>query len=259
MNERPFLLLSNDDGIFAKGLYALCVELSPYFDIAVVAPDRQRSGTGIGLTLHRAIAIEEVFLLEGVKAWKTSGKPADCVKLGLSVLLKDRKPDMVISGINEGSNSGRNALYSGTVGAAMEAVHQGTPAIAFSSLHEENPDYAGVAPFARRIILHFLNHPIPDGIVINVNFPSCETSQIKGIKYARQGLSYYMDNPYFDPKENGYFISKRFLNCKEHEESDSYYLAQNYITAVPIYVKELTGLAHFEAHKSTFNDSFLSN
>jgi 5'-nucleotidase len=248
------LLISNDDGIFAKGLFALAKELKNHFEIAIVAPDRQRSGTGIGLTLHRAIGVEEVALFEGVKSWKTSGKPADCVKLGLSVLL-DYKPDMIVSGINQGSNSGRNALYSGTVGAAMEGAIRGIPAIAFSSIDEENPDYEGISPFTAPIIKHFLKHPMPIGTVINVNFPNCKGSEIKGVKYARQGMSYYGEKPYFDSKELGYYISKQELLYDEDAHSDITYLSQNYISAVPISVKELTEMSHFNSHKELFEKS----
>ena len=253
---KPRILISNDDGIFAKGLYVLANELRKHFDIVIVAPDRQRSGTGIGLTLHRAIGVEEVALFEDVRAWKTSGKPADCVKLGLSTLL-GYKPDMVVSGINQGSNSGRNAIYSGTVGAAMDAALRGIPAIAFSSIDEENPDYEGIAPFAVRIINHFLLNPAPEGVVINVNFPHCKTEDIRGVKYARQGMSYYLEKPYFDEKELGYYISKQELFYEEDKESDISYLANNYITAVPISVKELTEIEHFKAHKEAFETALL--
>jgi len=249
------LLITNDDGIQAPGILALYLAVKDHFDVAIAAPKQQKSGTGIGLTLHRPIDIEQIEWPHGTKAWSIDGKPADCVKLGCSVLL-DYKPDMIISGINQGGNSGRNIIYSGTVGSAMESVIRGIPAIAFSCVDEENPDYEGVQKFIPDLVEHFFSHPLPKGTLANINFPNCPVESIAGLKYARQGLSYLLEKPYQCEKTQGYFISKQWDAHEEHNESDTTYLEQGFITATPIHVNEMTDLDHYHSHKQTFESSF---
>ena len=244
------LLITNDDGIEAEGLRQLAQALSKHYQVVVVAPDRQRSGVGLGLTLHRPIQIEKADW-DGIEAWSLSGKPADCVKLGISVILKEN-PDMVIAGINSESNAGRNALYSGTVGGTIEAVLRGIPAIAFSAVSSESPDYKGMANYAPPLIDYFFDHPTPSGTLINVNFPNCPTDEILGVKYARQGIGYDMENPVQCKKTKGYFISKRRDEVDEHHESDNLYLEQGYISVSPLYVNDLTHHTHFKEMKERF-------
>ncbi|MDN3504051.1 MAG: 5'/3'-nucleotidase SurE [Rhabdochlamydiaceae bacterium] len=242
------LLITNDDGINAPGILALYRAVKDHYDVVIAAPEKQKSGTGIGLTLHRSIGIKQVNWPDETKAWSIEGKPADCVKLGCSVLL-DYKPDMIISGINHGGNSGRNIIYSGTVGGAMESVIRGIPAMAFSCVDEEDPDYEGVQKFIPGLIQHFFDHPLPRGTLANINFPNCRTESIAGVKYARQGLSYFLEKPFKCDKTQGYFISKQWDAHDEHDESDTSYLEQGFITATPIHVNEMTDLDHYNSHK----------
>lgn len=246
--KKRTLLITNDDGITSPGLCALYEAVKHDFDVIIAAPSKQRSGTGIGLTLHRPIHIHPHQWIDPCPAWKIDGKPADCIKLACSILLK-KLPDMVLSGINPGSNAGRNALYSGTVGGAMEATIRGIPGIAFSCVNEINPDYEGAKRFITPIIHHFFNHPLPKGTLINVNFPD---SAYLGIKYARQGLSYILENPYQCKETKGYYISKKWDLHPEHEESDTTYLKQGYITATPIHINEMTDIDHYTTHKKHF-------
>lgn len=251
MSQKPLILITNDDGIDAPGIRALYDAIAPHYRVVVVAPDRQRSGTGIGLTLHRPIELKAVDWAVESPIWSATGKPADCVKLGIQVAL-GQVPDMVISGINLGSNSGRNALYSGTVGGVMEAVLRNIPGIAFSCVEEENPDYPLASQYIPPLIDHFFNHPMPKGTLINVNFPACKGEELQGIKYARQGLSYILDAPFQDEVSQGYYISKTWDNHDEHNESDTTYLEQNHIAVTPIHVNELTDLDHYHKHKGLF-------
>ncbi|MCF7806831.1 MAG: 5'/3'-nucleotidase SurE [Simkaniaceae bacterium] len=252
--SKPFILLINDDGIDADGLKSLYHALKKDYNIVIAAPAREQSGCGIGLTLHRPIQIDPVEWDENTLAYKITGKPADCVKLSLSVIL-DSKPDMIISGINHGSNAGRNALYSGTVGGIMEGAIRGIPGIAFSCTHEEQFDFETASRFIPQIVRHFFDYPMPAGTLINVNFPDCPQERVLGIKYARQGLSYIMDNPFQDELSKGYFISKQAADFEDHEESDTFYLKQGYITATPIHVNDMTDHNHYISHKSIFEEA----
>ena len=189
------ILVSNDDGIFALGIRALANALANAgHTVTVVCPDRERSATGHGLTLHRPLRVnqvEEVFD-PAVDAWACSGTPSDCVKLALDAVLPN-PPDYVVSGITHGANLGTDVLYSGTVSAAMEGVLEGIPAIAFSLTSFSCKTFQPAADFAVKLVAHLETNPLNLPILLNVNVPPVPTENIKGAVIARQGIRRYFD------------------------------------------------------------------
>ncbi|NJO41262.1 MAG: 5'/3'-nucleotidase SurE [Cyanobacteria bacterium CRU_2_1] len=203
------LLISNDDGIFALGIRTLANTLAAAgHDVTVVCPDRERSATGHGLTLHdpiRADRIESVFH-PSIKAWACSGTPSDCVKLALGALLES-PPDMVLSGINHGSNLGTDVLYSGTVSAAMEGVIEGIPSIAFSLTSFSSQEFRTAANFAQTLLTQVAESPLPQLILLNVNIPAVSAKEIAGVVMTRQGVRRYFDmfEKRIDPRGKTYY------------------------------------------------------
>ncbi|MEL6352269.1 MAG: 5'/3'-nucleotidase SurE [Cyanobacteria bacterium J06627_28] len=189
------ILVSNDDGIFALGIRALANALANAgHTVTVVCPDRERSATGHGLTLHRPLRvnqIEDVFN-PNIEAWACSGTPSDCVKLALDAVLPS-PPDFVVSGINHGANLGTDVLYSGTVSAAMEGVLEGIPAIAFSLTSFSCKTFQPAADFAVKLVAHLEANPLNLPILLNVNVPPVPAEDIKGAVVARQGIRRYFD------------------------------------------------------------------
>ncbi|MEQ9359996.1 MAG: 5'/3'-nucleotidase SurE [Coleofasciculus chthonoplastes F3-SA18-01] len=203
------LLISNDDGIFALGIRTLADTLAQAgHDVTVVCPDRERSATGHGLTLHdpiRAETIDTIFH-PAVKAWSCSGTPSDCVKLALGALI-DHPPDLVLSGINHGSNLGTDILYSGTVSAAMEGVLEGIPSIAFSLTSYTSKEFHVAATFAKSLIERLSGAPLAKVMLLNVNVPPVSQAEIAGVKVTRQGIRRYFDTfeKRVDPRGKTYY------------------------------------------------------
>lgn len=203
------LLLSNDDGISALGIRTLANTLAQAgHHVTVVCPDRERSATGHGLTLHRPIRIEIVEGLfdDRVTAWACSGTPSDCVKFALSAVVKG-KPDFVLSGINHGSNLGTDVLYSGTVSAAMEGLLEGIPSIAISLADYASHNFQPAADFAHKLISQLSQQAIATSILLNVNVPNLPTAEILGAKITRQGLRRYIEQfqKRQDPRGKNYY------------------------------------------------------
>ncbi|MBM3184535.1 MAG: 5'/3'-nucleotidase SurE, partial [Chlamydiae bacterium] len=167
---RPFLLITNDDGIHAPGLRHLWESVRAFADVAIVAPIMEKSGCGMSITWGKPLRIQSVIWDNETSAWSLNGTPADCVKMALSVLL-DRPPQLIISGINRGSNAGRTVLYSGTVGGTIEGALKGIPGIAFSFSDEEVPPLSATQEYIFPLIQYFLEHPLPSETILNVNFP----------------------------------------------------------------------------------------
>jgi 5'-nucleotidase len=242
------ILIGNDDGIFAKGIEALANTLAiAGHEVIVVCPDRERSATGHGLTLHDPIRAQQVtgIFHPSVKAWSCSGTPADCIKLALGALL-DRLPDFVLSGINHGANLGTDVLYSGTVSAAMEGTIEGIPSIAFSLTSYTSQEFGVAAEFAAQIIAHLEKHPLPEPCLLNVNIPPVSKDKIAGVKITRQGLRRYFDTfqTRIDPRGKTYYwLSGEVLTDIEQPEhlhlppeitTDVQAIVENYITVTPL-------------------------
>jgi 5'-nucleotidase len=256
--KKPKILITNDDGIGSPGLKSLWNAVANFADVTIIAPASDQSGVGVGITLRTPLQIIADNWENNTPAWKVTGTPADCVKLALSIVLKE-KPDLIISGVNRGSNSGRTVLYSGTVGGVIEGAIRGIPGIAFSLDNVVDPNFQSMEKYILPLVQHALEHPLPRGTIYNVNFPQ---DTIQGIRMARQGRSYWVDDPdrRIHPEGSPYFwLGGKWDSHDEHEESDVHLLRQGYATVVPIYVDELTNHSLFEDRKEIFNKLFSSS
>ncbi|MGY8914846.1 MAG: 5'/3'-nucleotidase SurE, partial [Flavobacteriales bacterium] len=237
--EKPLILVTNDDGITAPGLRALVRYMKEIGDVVVVAPDSPQSGMGHAITLDNTLYSKKVTIDSengATEEYSCSGTPADCVKLALQELL-DRKPDICVSGINHGSNSSINVIYSGTMSAAIEAGIEGIPAIGFSLCDfswEANFEKAGDA--IKKIVMEALDKGMPQGVVLNVNIPKLEGKEYKGIKVSRQARANWKEK--FDKRispmgKEYYWLTGEFELLDKGEDTDEWALANDYISLVP--------------------------
>lgn len=255
MSQKPRILITNDDGIKAAGLKKLWEPVKDFADVYIAAPATEQSGVGVGITFCKPVHFQPVQWLDDTPAWKIGGTPADCVKVALGALL-DSPPDLIISGVNKGSNAGRNVLYSGTIGGVIEGVLRKIPGIAFSYSDGDTEHFPHVKKFIPSLVQHFLDHPIAEGTLMNVNFPHVPDEKIKGYRMARQGKSLWIETPEINTRDDGvsdYLMRGKPGEYDEHEESDIALLDQGYITVVPIHVDELTDHKLLKAHKPIFD------
>ena len=236
--ERPLILVTNDDGINAPGIRSLISIMKNIGDIVVVAPDSPQSGMGHAITINSTLHSSRITPKDSeITEYSCSGTPADCVKLAINELMP-RKPDLCVSGINHGSNSSINVIYSGTMSAAIEAGIEGIPAIGFSLLdYRWNADFEQSKNFISMITLNALNNGIPKGVVLNVNIPSVMKSDIKGVKICRQAMAYWIEE--FDKRKNPfgqeyYWLTGKFINEDLGEDTDEWALNNNFISIVPV-------------------------
>lgn len=209
MVETCRVLVSNDDGIFATGIQTLANTLAKAgYSVTVVCPDRERSATGHGLTIHEPIRVEPMdgIFDPSIQAWACSGNPSDCVKLGLVAIL-DEPPDFVVSGINHGANLGTDVLYSGTVSAAMEGTIEGISSVAFSLVNHAQGDFQPAANFACALLQQIKAENIPKSVLLNVNVPPIPEAEFAGVQITRQGIRRYIDSfeKRIDPRGKTYF------------------------------------------------------
>lgn len=237
--RKPLILVTNDDGITAPGLRSLIRFMKQIGEVVVVAPDSPQSGMGHAITLDTTLYSEEMKIdLEngGDREYSCSGTPADCVKLALQELL-DRKPDICISGINHGSNSSINVIYSGTMSAAIEAGIEGIPAIGFSLCdYSWNADFEQAGDAIKKIVKGALENGIPKDVVLNVNIPKLEKDELKGIKICRQARANWKER--FDKRTNPmgreyYWLTGEFELLDKGEDTDEFALSKGYISVVP--------------------------
>jgi 5'-nucleotidase len=236
--EKPFILISNDDGINAPGIYALANEIKKIAEIMIVAPDTQQSAVGHALTTSSPLR-SEFFEKNGQYfGYAINGTPGDCVKLGVRNLVKKR-PDLVISGINHGMNTAINVIYSGTVSAATEAAILGIPSFAISlGTFADNPDFSFAAKFARLFAPFFLEHKLPKGTLLNINVPAVPEGEIKGIKTTKQNYSYWDDwfEERRDPQNKLYYwLTGKYIIGNEELEYDDVAINNNYVSITPIH------------------------
>jgi 5'-nucleotidase len=259
--KKPFLLITNDDGINAPGIRHLWEAVHEFADVAIVAPQSEKSGSGLSITWTKPLVIQEIAWAKNTPAWSVNGTPADCVKMATSVLLKKR-PDMVISGINRGSNAGRTVLYSGTIGGVIEGILKEIPGIAFSFCDFEAPPLSVTKPYIFPLIQHFLENPLPKGSLLNVNFPLNAKDQIAGFKLVRQGFGQWSESPDKRTHPEGmpyYWLGGKWAPVEdEHPDSDVYWLEQGYVAGVPIHVGELTDHGALSSHKTRLEKVFNS-
>lgn len=237
MKKKPLILVTNDDGITAPGIRNLIELMNEMGEVVVVAPDSPQSAMGHAITINSTLHCEKIKVTDGPQIeYSCSGTPADCVKLAVNELL-DRKPDLCVSGINHGSNSSINVIYSGTMSAAVEAGIEGIPAIGFSLLDFNwNADFKPLRKYIQQITREALKNGIPKDVVLNVNFPKLKEKDIKGIKICRQAKASWVEE--FDKRTNPmgreyYWLTGTFINEDKGEDTDEWALKEGYISIVP--------------------------
>lgn len=237
------ILLTNDDGIYAEGIQILGETLMQDENISLyfAAPDHERSATGHAITMHRPLRAEEVkfFHNSALKGWSVNGTPSDCVKLAVEYLLP-QKPDLVISGINRGSNLGTDILYSGTVSAAIEAIILGIPAMAVSLTEQKEPDFRFAANFTLRLLKMVSCSNLPNNTLLNINVPGKTRKEIAGVAVTRLGLRHYRNafQERIDPRGKEYYwLAGEVVDSNEGEASDTDVAAvqNSYISVTPLH------------------------
>lgn len=239
MNAKPLILVTNDDGISAPGIRALISVMQELGDVVVVAPDSPQSAMGHAITINSTLHLSKISAENAkILEYSCSGTPVDCVKMAVAEILH-RKPDLCVSGINHGSNSSINVIYSGTMSAAVEAGIEGIPAIGFSLLdYDWNADFDQIKPFVRKIAQQVLKNGLSEGTVLNVNLPKLKTDAIKGIKICRQAKAIWKEK--FDKRvtpfgRDYYWLTGEFVNLDKGEDTDEWALANGYISIVPVH------------------------
>ena len=236
--SKPLILVTNDDSIVAPGIRALIEVMKEIGDVIVVAPDSPQSAMGHAITINNTLKLEKVHLDKDLsQEYSCSGTPVDCVKIAVNEILK-RKPDLCVSGINHGSNSSINVIYSGTMSAAVEAGIEGIPAIGFSLLdYSWDADFEPIKSHVKQIALGVLEKGLPEGVILNVNFPKLSKENIKGIKICRQAKAMWQEE--FDKRTNPqgkeyYWLTGKFVNLDKGTDTDEWALENGYISIVPV-------------------------
>lgn len=237
-NKKPLILITNDDGYQAKGIEALIDSVKDLGDIIVVAPDGPRSGMSSAITSLQPLRVYLISESQNIKVYATTGTPVDCVKLGISELA-ERRPDIVLSGVNHGSNAAVAVLYSGTMGAAIEGAVFKIPSIGFSLLdHSHNADFTYSKKYIHSITKQVLEDGLPSGTCLNVNIPKGD--DIKGIRVCRQTSGQWV-NEFMQSKDGAdkdiYWLTGNFENDEPSDEmTDEWALANRYVSVVPVKV-----------------------
>lgn len=236
--KRPLILVTNDDGITAPGVRTLIAIMKELGDVIVVAPDSPQSAMGHAITVNNTLFLEQVYIdKDEIKEFACSGTPVDCVKIAIDQIIKG-KPDICVSGINHGFNSATNVIYSGTMSAAVEAGMSGIPAIGFSlGDFSWNADFEPVKKLVKQITEETIKNGLPEGVVLNVNFPKLPEKELKGVKICRQANATWVEK--FDERTNPhgkkyYWLTGTFVNHDKGEDTDEWALANGYVSVVPV-------------------------
>jgi len=237
MENEKLILVCNDDGFTAPGINALIDVVKPYGKVFVVAPDKPQSGMGHAITINATLRNQLIKKEENLEVYSCTGTPVDCVKMAVNVL-SPCKPDLVVSGINHGSNASINVIYSGTMSAAIEGCLEGIPSIGFSLLnHSIDADFEPSKPFVKTIIDQVIKNGLPNGVCLNVNIPKLNTDEIQGIKVCRQANANWVEefDERKDPAGNSYYwLTGVFKNYDEGTDTDIWALENNYVSVVPV-------------------------
>ena len=235
--RKPLILITNDDGVAAKGLRCLDEVAMEFGDVVVMAPQSNASGQSHSITTTRPLRVREVKQAEGLSVYCCDGTPVDCVKLATEYFCP-RRPDLVLSGINHGSNSSINVLYSGTMGGVIEATALGFDAIGFSLLsHNPDADFSHAIPYVRQIIGQVLEKGLPEDVSLNVNIPTAETG-IKGIRVCHEAKARWNDSfeKRIDPQGRPYWwLTGKFVCNEPPRSSDEWALNNGFISVVPVH------------------------
>lgn len=236
--SKPLILVTNDDSIVAPGIRALIEVMKELGEVVVVAPDSPQSAMGHAITINNTLKLEKVHLDKDLEQeYSCSGTPVDCVKIAVNEIL-ERKPDLCVSGINHGSNSSINVIYSGTMSAAVEAGIEGIPAIGFSLLdYSWDADFEPIKSHIKQITSEVLKNGLPEGVILNVNFPKLSKEEIKGVKICRQAKAMWQEE--FDKRTNPqgkeyYWLTGKFVNLDKGTDTDEWALENGYISIVPV-------------------------
>ena len=248
------ILVTNDDGITSRGIQALAAAMARLGDVMIVAPDRQQSAVGHALTVASPLRAVQMQREHASIAYAVNGTPADCVKLGVSTLLPHR-PDIVVSGINHGSNTSVNAIYSGTVSAATEGTLMGIPSMAVSlATFDSSADMSVAAEVAYDVASRLIDLKLPAGTLLNVNVPPVDRAQYRGMKVTRQGHNAWKDgyDVRKDPQGHPYYwLTGEFITLSEQEDGDDFAVQQGWTAVTPIHY-ELTNVAELDRLKGLF-------
>jgi 5'-nucleotidase len=234
--KKPLILITNDDGIFAPGLRKLIEIARQLGNVVVVAPETSQSGMSHAITVRAPLRLRKITEEKNFKEYSCNGTPVDAIKMGEQLIVRG-KPDLVLSGINHGSNASVNIIYSGTMAAVLEATIDGIPAIGFSILnYSKDADFSAVDEYIKAIIVNVLKNGLPEGICLNVNIPAVKKEDIKGIKVCRQAKGRWEEefDERTDPHSRAYYwLTGVFQNGDSAPDTDSWALANNYISVVP--------------------------
>lgn len=238
------ILITNDDGINSDGIYQLAKRMAGLGNVTIVAPDREQSAIGHAITMHQPLRCRKIKLHElDIDAWWVNGTPADCIKLGVETLLETR-PDLIISGINNGENLGTDIIYSGTVSAAIEGSIFNIPSIAVSYEKHGETDFSLAAEAAVKIIEQVLKFASGGNILMNINIPEIENiNELKGVKIAKLGVKKYRNNfeERKDPRGNSYYwLAGELIEDEIGEDTDIYAVRNGFASITPLNV-DLTG------------------
>mgnify|MGYP001270999378 FL=1 len=237
--KKPLILVVNDDGISAPGIRTLIGIMNDFGEVVVVAPEGPQSGMGHAITINATLRCDKITIDDGTQTeYSVSGTPVDCVKLAVNQIL-DRKPHLCVSGINHGSNSSINVIYSGTMSAAVEGALEGIPSIGFSLLDfSHDADFSEGEQYIRKITQSVLEHGLPEGVCLNVNIPkSKKNEKIKGIRICRQAKANWEEE--FDERKdpNGrtyYWLTGKFVNYDKGDDTDERALENHFVSVVPV-------------------------
>lgn len=235
---KPVILITNDDGVHAPGLRTLIKVMRTIGRVTVVAPDTPMSGTGHAITVRNPLRLHLLQQEEDYAEYSCNGTPVDCVKLGEQVVLK-AKPDLLVSGINHGSNASINIVYSGTMAAVLESAIGGVPSVGFSLLdYSHHADFEHCEPYIHLIAQNVLTNGLPDGVCLNVNIPAVNGEAIRGIKVCRQGRSRWVEefDTRTDPHKLDYhWLTGYFQKLEDNEDTDQWALENNFVSIVPVH------------------------
>ena len=236
MASKPKILVTNDDGIYSAGIYALYNAMAEIGEAFVVAPDTERSAVGHAITISDPLRVFEIERNGKFFGWAVNGTPADCVKLGVKGILQFI-PDLIVSGINQGSNTATNVIYSGTVSAATEGTIMGIPSVAFSLTTFRKTDFSFAAEIARYVASKVLEKGLPEGILLNVNIPPVTAEEFRGIKITRQGKGRYEEafEKRVDPANRTYYwLGGTKLLLDTDDDIDEVAVINNYVSVTPL-------------------------
>ncbi len=253
--SKPLILITNDDGITAKGIASLVEAVKDIGELVVIAPDKPQSGMGHAITVNNLLRLFKSDEYPNTICYSCSGTPVDCVKLAIYHVMH-RKPDLILSGVNHGSNASTNVLYSGTMSAAVEGALEGIPSIGFSLLdYAHDADFTASKKIIQQLVKNVLVNPLPGDICLNVNIPKGNYEELKGIKICKQARAFWEDK--FDCRKDQFgrdyfWLTGEFKNFDAGEDTDMWALENNYVSIVPVQY-DLT------AHSSLAKLDYLKN